>query len=508
MPLAPSPLMPGHSPLPNPGERPADRHALRLGAIVGLLTLAVALVPGQLFLTRLVFLGPGLLAHADSNQGGHASVSAFQGFTYWWTRRSQGKNGGFNAPASLQNMQSEARDFHMNTVVIPIVADMPSRNGSTLYWHPNDNYGSLDILPDADYLKAVDDARRAGLQPIFELVVKQQDQETSPAEDSTLVGEAWYGQTSTTSLSTGLGTVVSVATLEQTWVDNYTAFAVHYAQMAQTARMPYFILGDGLANLTSDGQNSTAKADPKGIVSVKGDTFDATKCSGRHECEWRHIIHAVHGLTYATYIGQKSQIGANYQGKLIYGASWGPGDGNPGGPGEFEAIQWWDAVDAIGVDAYFPLTQVDSDAALARLQDAWHGKGAALGGQHDVYSRIQKVSDTYQKLVVFTGAGYESTQGSNNKPGKTPIGPGSTSDQNEQLSDMQSLLTTFAGAPWWVGVIWFADQPLYPRSAQSNWKLGTQWAGNNLSGTKDGDNKTSGQWLASYYHTVPVPCLC
>ncbi len=505
MPLSPSPLMPSHSPLPNPGERPANRGALRLGALFGLLTLALVLVPGQLFLTRLVFLTPSFLARADTNLGAHAGTATFQGFTYWWTRRSTG-NGGFNTPASLQNMRSEVHDFHMNTVIIPIVADMPYASDSALHWRTTDHYAKLDTLPDLDYLKAVDDARKAGLEPIFELVLRQQDNNYSPSEDSNVIGGSWYNQTSGQYLSTSQGTTIQVGPVEHTWVDNYAAFAVHFAQLAQSKQMKYFIIGDDLGNVTSDSQNSSAKGDPQGVVSVRGDTFDATKCAGRHECEWRHIIHAVRSLTYSTYIGQKAQIGANYQGKLIYAASWAPGDANPTGSGEFEAIQWWDTMDAIGVDAYFPLTQVDADVSIARLQDAWHGQGAALGGQHDIYSRLQKVADQFSKEVVFTAAGYESTLGSNNKPGQT----GATSyDQDEQLNDMQALLTTFEGTLWWAGVIWFADQPLYPRSQQSNWMFGTQWAGDHLGGSKPGDQKESGTYLAGHYHSgVPIPCLC
>ena len=178
MPLSPAPLMPAHSPLPAPGERPADRVALRLGAVVGLLTLGLALVPGQLVLSRLVFLTPGLLARASSSQGAGGGA-AFQGFTYLWTRQSSGK-GGYSTPGSLQNMQSEAHDFHMNSVVIPVVADMPAKNESTLYWHSTDNYSGLDTLPDADYQRAIDDARKAGLEPVLEIEVRQQDPNNKP----------------------------------------------------------------------------------------------------------------------------------------------------------------------------------------------------------------------------------------------------------------------------------------------------------------------------------------
>lgn len=504
MPLSPSPLMPGHSPLPNLGERPASRRALRTGAVVALLTLVVALVPGQMVLPQLVFLAPGLLAKAVTSQGDANGLASFQGFEYLWTRHTGG-NGGYSTPASLQNMQSEARDFHMNTVVIPVIADMPERNASDLYWQVNQK-GDLDTLPELDYLKAIDDARAAGLEPILELQVRQQDPVSLLSQEPKFIGENWYGLGSQSSLFIH-GRSTSVGTLEHTWVDNYTAFAVHFAQLAQQKHVRYFIIGNGLSNLTVDGPSTTATADPKGIAPVKGDTFDASKCSGRHECEWRHIIHAIQSLTYSTYIGGHPLTGASYTGKLIYAASFAPGDAVGGSQGEFEGIQWWDAVDAIGVDAYFPLTK-SADLQTSTLVDAWHGKGSGLAGQGDIFGRLQKVADTFAKEVLFTGAGYESVPGSNLSPGRTAE---NAYDPNEQLTDMQAVLDTFAGTPWWVGVIWYYDQPVAPRSAQSDpvqWQFGPQWAGDSLGGSKSTDSKLSGVWLAQYYHTVPVPCLC
>lgn len=503
MPLSPSPLMPGHSPLPNPGERPADRHALRLGALVAMVTLVAVLLTGQVFLLRLVFLTPGLLARASSSQGVGSGGPAFQGFSYVWTKRS-GAGGGYATQASLQNMRSEHDDFHMNAVVIPIVADMPFRSRSMILWNAGDNH-TLDTLPDKDYAQAASDAQKAGLEPIFELVLKQQDALNAPSEDSRFVGTSWFGLRSTQYIQSD-GVSVAIGTLEHEWVDNYTAFAVHFAQLATAAHVHYFIIGDGLSNTTTDGNGSLAKTDPAGIAPVKGDTFDASKCSGRHECEWRHVIHAIRAPSYKSYLGDKDHNGANYAGKLIYAASWQPCAANAcSGAGEFEGIQWWDAVDAIGVDAYFPLTQTSADLDPGVLIDAWHGRGADLTDQRNIYQRLQKVADQFSKLVLFTGAGYESTPGSNRSPGQTQS---NGYDPNEQRSDMEALLATFSGAPWWIGVIWYADQPLAPRSHQSNWQTGTQWAGDNLRGTNATDSKPAGIWLAQHYRVVPAPCLC
>ena len=504
MPLSPSPLLPGHSPLPKLGERPADRRALRVGALVAIVTLAVVLIPAYLYQIPLVFLAPGLLAKAGDDQATIGST-AFQGFSYLWTRRSTGQ-GGYTSAASLANLRSEASTYHMNTVVIPVVADMPNRDDSVLNWHATDS-ASLDMLSDADYIQAISDARKAGLEPILELMVKQQDIQSEGSEDARFVGEEWYNQVSSQTLY--INGPVAVGTLEHTWIDNYTAFAVHFAALAQAQHLRYFIFGDGLGNVTTDSPSSVASADPQGLARAPGDNFDASKCSGRHECEWRHIVHALRAPTYSNYIGTKPQIGANFTGKLIYAASWAPADGSNGAAaGEFESIKWWDAVDAIGVDAGFPLTQSDSDDAVSTLDNAWHGKGTGLKGQGDIFSRIGRVADKYNEVVIFTWAGYQSTPQANSNPGQTePNGY----DPNEQLNDMQALVQTFSGTPWWAGAIWSYDQPITPRSQQPLWQIGTQWAGDNAQPWSDSNpngTKLAGIWLASYYHAKAVPCLC
>lgn len=508
MPLSPAPLLPGHSPLPNPGERPADRRALRMGALIAIVLLVGMLVPANKFLTKLAFFTPGLLARASANETGGGGGAAFQGFVYDWTLRSSGQ-GGYTTPASLTNMRSEARDFHMNTVVIPIYADMPSIDGGTLYWHASDNYPNLDTLPDASYIQAIQDAHTAGLEPVLELEVRQQDINEKPDERQKYIGDGWYNQPSNQAVYIN-GNPVQVGAAERTWVDNYTAFAVHFAQLAAAQHVRYFILGDSLANLTTDSPSSVASADPQGLVKVPGDDFDAKKCSGRHECYWRHIIHAVRAATYGTYGGRKNQTGASYHGQLLYAASWAPANGGGGsGPGEFEAIQWWNALSAVGIDAQFPLTQADVDVSTTTLVNAWHGKGSDVQGEGDIFSRIAHVAEQTGKPVVFTSAGYESTPGANISPGRRD---GTQYDPNEQLDDMQALVQTFAGTPWWLGVFWSTDAPLAPRSAQFNWEEGTQWAGDNLQPYDAANNphgsKPAGIWLAQNTHKTGVPCLC
>ncbi|HEU0026936.1 MAG TPA: hypothetical protein VFQ25_07450 [Ktedonobacterales bacterium] len=499
MPLSPSPMSPGSSPLPEPGWRPPDNRALRLGVLAMLPALVVAILAGPLGFPMLWSVVGGFQAQTA---GGLQSNTAaqFQGFMFSWSATQ--KNGGYTTSASLINMRSQASLFHMNAVIIPVIADMPERSKSHLYWHTSDK-AAIDTLPEADYEQAIKDARAAGLVPILELQVRQYDIESGDDTSADLVGKVWANTRSKGNFS-GLGG--SVNQLEKGWFDNYTAFASEYARLSAKYNLPYFIIGDGLSDVTTDGPAITAKADPAGIDNgVPGESFPT--CSGRRDCEWRHVIHALRAPEYANYAKHAPQQGGNYSGKLIYAASWrgAPlGDTNP----EFENITWWDAVDIIGVDAYFPLSQNNADLSVNQLQSAWQGQNPCGTKDRnvcpgDIIERLSAVAVKYGKLLLFTAAGYGSVPGANSAP---PIPRGSNlnnADNGEQLADMQALLETFNGQPWWAGVFWNGDAPISPRSKQPNWSASSNWAGDTLD-----SSKPAGQWLATYYKSNPITCSC
>ncbi|MCI0652215.1 MAG: hypothetical protein L0Z55_10065 [Planctomycetes bacterium] len=64
------------------------------------------------------------------------------------------------------------------------------------------------------------------------------------------------------------------------------------------------------------------------------------------EREWRALI---------------ARVRATYGGALTYAANW---------DREYEAVPFWDALDAVGVQAYFPLAR-EANASLESLADAW-----------------------------------------------------------------------------------------------------------------------------------------
>ena len=488
MPLTSSPLIPGTSPLPNPGQQPPNERALRLGAMLTLLVLIVTLGAGQLLLPHILFLEPGFQAQAVGSSSSSATAAPFQGFVFTWTRDLHG--GGYNTPASLENMESEHKIFHMNSVIIPVVADMPIRDNSPILWQSNQS-GDIHTLPDSEYEQAISDARTAGLVPILELKVDEEDTTVSGPLTSQVIGYFWSAFKSSQTTTVGQGIPITVGPTEKQWFDNYTAFAVHYAALSQQYHLPYFIFGSDLTSMSYDTQGTSAHNDPGGIDhSVPGDS-SCSNVTGRRECEWLHVINALRQTSYSTLSKHKPATGGGFTGKLIYEASWSatPLPLNSGATQpEFSSIAWWNAINIIGVDAEFPLTQEGGDVGVSDLNNAWNG-GKTIdgpGGSGNIVNSLVTVSQKFQKPILFTTASYDSATGANTG------NPTNNADQTEQQFDMEALLQTFEGQTWWDGVFWSADLPIAPRHSQPNWDVSSNWAGDTLA-----TSKMAGRWLAS-----------
>ncbi len=483
MPILPTPAPTTQHLIPPP-SRPRGR-------LSGIINTAVALSAFAL----IFFLGTGWLTHATfflasfHLQAGASSPGAplaFQGFQDVWLRKWGDHQ--FLQSDSKRILLSEANDYHMNAVAIQVTADQSTFDGTTLSYNPTDP-GNVDTVPDQEIEQAIMDAQAAGLTPILNLTVllTNEVETTSP----TFIGRLWYNAPGQIPFPSG-----PTATTEHKWFDSYTAFAVHYAQISQKYHLPYFIFGNNLVNITTDTPNTDA-----GTVGATGSPGDKFTCSGRRDCGWRHVINAIKSASYTDYQGQQ-QTGGGFQGKLIYGADWKNEDR---APVEFANITWWDAVDMIGVNGYFPLTKIAADVPVNTLIDAWHGKkdDLDLADQNDIVSQLGALAAKFKHPVLFTSAGYESTPGANNMPGSaTPT----ARDDVEQKNDMEALLETFTqqAAPWFAGVLWSFDEPKWPRSSVNGWATSTAWAGDTVTGNGPNDAKAGGKFLAQFYQQRPI----
>ncbi|MFQ5825264.1 MAG: hypothetical protein ACE5JB_14570 [bacterium] len=137
-----------------------------------------------------------------------------------------------------------------------------------------------------------------------------------------------------------------------------------------------------------------------------------------HEVEWREMI---------------SKIRQIYHGPLVYAANWGE---------EFENLKFWDALDYIGLNCYYPLSNKDA----ATIEDL--KKGAA-----QMLPKIEKVASKYQKPVLLTEVGFSSTAKSWQNPHKrnraSPI------VLEDQALAYRAIFETFWNKQWFYGLYWW-----------------------------------------------------
>ena len=189
----------------------------------------------------------------------------------------------------------------------------------------------------------------------------------------------WHGE---------IGTVFTSDEEWHAWFTSYAAFINHFAELAQLTGAEQLSLGNEL---------------------------DATT---HRENDWRWVVTGVR---------------ARYAGLLVYGANWGK-EAVPG---------WWDALDFIGVSAYYPLTNQD-DPSLDELRAAWFPIVEALGS----------LAADWGKPVLLTEIGYYSLDGSNRAPSDCCLRSGKV-DLEEQRNAYQAALESWYAQPWFAGMFWW-----------------------------------------------------
>ena len=151
----------------------------------------------------------------------------------------------------------------------------------------------------------------------------------------------------------------------QQWFDAYSGMLTHYARVAAANAVEMFSVGMELS---------------------------ATQSQDAH---WRSTISKIRGI---------------FSGGLTYGANWDV-VGN---------VTFFDALDYIGVDAYYPLVPSVRNATVKQLVQAWQQPAAAL----------QALAVLHGSPVILTELGYCSSPASHADPAHTCNGP---PDEDAQL---------------------------------------------------------------------------
>ena len=125
---------------------------------------------------------------------------------------------------------------------------------------------------------------------------------------------------------------------------------------------------------------------------------------------------------------------AKYIGPMTYAANW----------DEVDQVQFWDYLDAIGVDAYYELAPDDgSTPTLKTLVKSWR----------DIGERLQAASERWHRPVLLTEVGYPSQAGGAAKPYEVTSQP---ADQALQALAYKATFTALSDADWLKGISWWS----------------------------------------------------
>ncbi|MEM2930585.1 MAG: hypothetical protein QW797_06995, partial [Thermoproteota archaeon] len=108
----------------------------------------------------------------------------------------------------------------------------------------------------------------------------------------------------------------------------------------------------------------------------------------------------------------------------------------------YQNVKWWDSLDYVGIDAYFPLTNTNNPT-LDELKQAWRKHA----------DDIEKWVSTVGKPVIFTEIGYRSGDGTNTMPWEWSINMGV--DLKEQADCYEAAFQVLWNKSWFYGFYWW-----------------------------------------------------
>jgi len=174
------------------------------------------------------------------------------------------------------------------------------------------------------------------------------------------------------------------------WETDYRRFLLHYARLAAEVDAHALVVGTEL-----------------------------TRAATSRPLFWRELI---------------AEIRAVYDGKLTYAANW---------YAAYRSIPFWDALDYVGVQAYFPVAETD-DPSLEKMLKGWRSHRDSLHAVHEETG----------KPVLFTEMGYRSVPAAARTPWRWPErGETTTPALDVQARCYRAFLATFAPEPWFAGAI-------------------------------------------------------
>lgn len=142
-----------------------------------------------------------------------------------------------------------------------------------------------------------------------------------------------------------------------------------------------------------------------------------------------------------------------YSGKITYAANW----------DNYQHVTFWDKLDYIGIDAYFPLTE-KKNPSYSDFYEGWK----------EVEKKLKSLSEKENKEIIFTEFGYRNIDYS----GKEPWIEGDISSNNltAQSNALEAILCRFWQHDWFKGgILW----KWYPKHASAGGENNNQFTPQN-----------------------------
>lgn len=191
----------------------------------------------------------------------------------------------------------------------------------------------------------------------------------------------------------------------ETWFANYRTFLNKYATLGNEEEVDLFVVGTELSSSQS------------------------------HTSEWESVI---------------SDARTHFGGPITYATNW-----DMTAQYGIDDLAYWDRLDYIGVDAYYPLTDSNFNPTVDDLKNGWYSWVA----------KFQQLSQVVGKKILFIEIGYRSVDGANIQPWDWES-PGNL-DLDEQARCYQAALEVFQNEAWFQGWFWW-EWEVDPNAGGSN----------------------------------------
>ena len=172
------------------------------------------------------------------------------------------------------------------------------------------------------------------------------------------------------------------------WFQSYENWILHYAIIAELSDADLFCIGTELVKTTT-----------------------------KHPARWRKLI---------------ARIRQVYHGPITYAANYGQ---------EFEQMQFWDALDYMGLDNYYSVRS-SPDQGMTTMQQ----------GFLDQKERVRAVVMRWNKPLLFTEIGYNANPGAGMGSREEDI---EGYDEAMQAACYRMAIETYWNEPWFYGMYWW-----------------------------------------------------